>query len=86
MVVTNDDSEEMKNLQKLLASEFEKKELGELQYFLGIEVVRSKHGIFLSQRKYVLHLLTETGMLDCKLVDTAIEQNHKLWISESGTY
>ena len=53
------------------------KELGELKYFLGIEVARSKHGIFLSQRKYVLDLLTETSMLDCKPVDTPIEQNHR---------
>lgn len=77
MVVTGNDSEEMQTLQKLLASEFEMKELGELQYFLGIEVARSKHGIFLSQRKYVLDLLTETRMLDCKPADTPIEQNHK---------
>lgn len=49
MVVTGDDNKKMKNLQKLLASEFEMKELGELRYFLGIEVARSKHGIFLSQ-------------------------------------
>ncbi|KAM2246579.1 hypothetical protein COP2_007815 [Malus domestica] len=54
------------------------KELGKLKYFLGIEVTQSKHGIFLSQRKYVLDLLAETGMLDCKLVDTPIEQNHRL--------
>ncbi|KAM1912364.1 hypothetical protein ACFX14_000440 [Malus domestica] len=54
------------------------KELGELKYFLGIEVARSKHGIFLSQPKYVLVLLAETGMLDCKPVDTPIEQNHCL--------
>ncbi|KAM1108784.1 hypothetical protein ACFX13_005484 [Malus domestica] len=54
------------------------KELGKLKYFLGIEVARSKHGIFLSQRKYVLDLLAETGMLDCKHVDTPIEQNHLL--------
>ncbi|BFG42330.1 hypothetical protein CerSpe_286040 [Prunus speciosa] len=78
MVVTGNDNEEMQNLQKLLGSEFEMKELGELQYFLGIEVARSKHDIFLSQRKYVLDLLTETGMLDCKPADTPIEQNHKL--------
>ncbi|KAM2136099.1 hypothetical protein ACFX1R_005897 [Malus domestica] len=54
------------------------KEFGELKYFLGIEVARSKHGIFLSQRKYVLDLLAETCMLDCKPVDTSIEQNHRL--------
>ncbi|XP_070665119.1 uncharacterized mitochondrial protein AtMg00810-like [Malus domestica] len=54
------------------------KELGELKYFLGIEVARSKHGICLFQRKYVLDLLAEIGMLDCKPVDTLIEQNHRM--------
>ncbi|CAN6710697.1 unnamed protein product [Malus baccata var. baccata] len=54
------------------------KELGEFKYFLGIGVARSKHGIFLFQRKYVLDLLAEIGMLDCKPVDTPIEQNHRL--------
>ncbi|CAL2237756.1 unnamed protein product [Prunus armeniaca] len=78
MIVTGDDQTEIQSLQKYLASEFEMKSLGDLKYFLGIEVARSKHGIFLSQRKYVLDLLTETGMLDCKPIDTPSEQNHKL--------
>ena len=42
-----DDQNEIQHLQKYLATEFEMKELGELKYFLGIEVARSKHGIFL---------------------------------------
>ncbi|CAL8157464.1 unnamed protein product [Prunus armeniaca] len=50
-------------IKKYLASEFEMKSLGDLKYFLGIEVARSKH---------------ETGMLDCKPIDTPSEQNHKL--------
>ena len=37
-----------------------------LKYFLGIEVMRSKRGIFLSQRKYVLDLLSEIGKLAAK--------------------
>ena len=38
-----------------------------LRYFLGIEVMRRKHGIFLSQRKYVFDLLSEIGKLGVKL-------------------
>ena len=80
MVLTGDDPCEMKALQEYLATKFEMKDLGQLQYCLGIEVARSKHGVLLSQRKYVLDLLIETGMLDCKLVETPMEMKHKLGI------
>ncbi|KAI5347613.1 hypothetical protein L3X38_000500 [Prunus dulcis] len=63
---------------RILAFEFEMKSLDDLKYFLGIEVARPKHGIFLFQRKYILDLLAKTGMLDCKPIDTPSEQNHKL--------
>ena len=49
MIVTGNDDLEMTALQSYLATEFEMKDLGVLRYFLGIEVARSKHGIFLSQ-------------------------------------
>jgi hypothetical protein len=78
MIITGDDSEEIARLQEQLATEFEMKNLGGLKYFLGIEVARSKHGIFLSQRKYILDLLSEVGLLDCKPADTPIIQNHRL--------
>ncbi|PNX88803.1 pentatricopeptide repeat-containing protein mitochondrial-like, partial [Trifolium pratense] len=78
MIITGDDKEEISKLQKHLATEFEMKNLGGLKYFLGIEVARSEQGIFLSQRKYVLDLLSEIGMLDCKPADTPIVQNHHL--------
>ena len=73
MIMTSDDQKEIQRLQKYLAIEFEMKELGELKYFLGIKVAQSKHGIFLSQWKYVLDLLAEIGTLDCKFVDTPIK-------------
>nr|KYP33098.1 Retrovirus-related Pol polyprotein from transposon TNT 1-94 [Cajanus cajan] len=60
MIVTRNDPDEISSLHKSLASEFDMKQLGDLKYFLGIEVARSKHGIFICQRKYVLDLLTET--------------------------
>ncbi|XP_038895983.1 uncharacterized mitochondrial protein AtMg00810-like [Benincasa hispida] len=61
-----------------MAEEFEIKDLGTLRYFLGMEVARSKEGISVSQRKYTLDLLQETGMTGCKLADTSIEVNSNL--------
>jgi len=78
MIITGDDTEEICKLQKQLVIDFEMKNLGGLKYFLGIEVARSRRGIFLSRRKDVLDLLTEVGMLDCKPADTPIVQNQKL--------
>ncbi|KAK2965861.1 hypothetical protein RJ640_027148 [Escallonia rubra] len=78
MIITGDDEQEITNLQEYLATEFEMKNLGGLKYFLGIEVARSTQGIFLSQRKYVLDLLAETWMLECKPADTPIVQYHGL--------
>lgn len=71
---------EMKLLQEHLATTFERKDLSPLKYFLGIEVIRMDAGISLSQRKYVLDLLTETGMLSCKPAETPMEMNHMLEI------
>ena len=85
MVVTGNDSNEIAALQESLATEFELKDLGHLKYFLGIEVARSSNGISLCQRKYVLDLLAETGMLDCKPIETPIEMNHKLAIQQDQT-
>ena len=59
------------------------KNLEGLKYFLGIEVARTKQGIFLSQRKYILDLFAETGMLDYKPTDTLIAQNEKLSILDN---
>ncbi|RVW26760.1 Retrovirus-related Pol polyprotein from transposon TNT 1-94 [Vitis vinifera] len=54
------------------------KDLGKLKYFLGIEIAQSSFDVVLSQRKYALNILEETGMLDCKPVDTPMDPNVKL--------
>ena len=60
------------------------KDLGRLKYFLGIEVLRSNRGIFISQKKYVLDLLAEVGMLDCKPIEPPMMVNHGLQMREGG--
>ncbi|XP_059654624.1 pentatricopeptide repeat-containing protein At3g06920-like [Cornus florida] len=72
------DNEELERLKKRLAADFEIKDLGALKYFLGMEFARSKEGIFVNQRKYVLDLLSETGLLGYKPAETPIEPNLKL--------
>ena len=77
IVVTGDHEEEIAQLKQILAKEFEIKDLGALRYFLGMEVARSKAGISVSQRKYVLDLLKDTGMIGCKPADTPMDSTNK---------
>ena len=78
IVIAGEDQDGISQLKKHLFSHFHTKDLGKLKYFFGIEVARSKTAIVISQRKYVLDLLEETGMLDCKPVDTPMDPNTKL--------
>ena len=66
IVITRSDSTRISSLKSFLHGQFHTKDLRMLRYFLGIEVMRSKHGIFLSQRKNVLDLLSETRKLGAK--------------------
>ena len=54
------------------------KDLGELRYFLGIEVIRTPKGIWLSQRQYALDMLSKYGMADCKPIAMPLDVNAKL--------
>lgn len=78
IILTGNDIVEIKRLKKILATEFDIKDLGSLRYFLGMEVARNNIGISVSQRKYVIDLLKETGMIGCKPVDTPMDANLEL--------
>ena len=69
-------------MEQELKQEFAIKNLGRMKYFLGIEVAYSKNGIMLSQQKYVLNLLAETGFIDCRPAKTPMEVNHKLTLND----
>ena len=84
VVITRNDSEEISELERRLFLEFEMKDLGNLKYFLRIEVIRSKIGIFINQRKYILDLLAETEMMNCKPAEKSIVTNHGFQIIEGA--
>ena len=84
IMVTGYDTEEQKILKDRLAKEFKIKDLGPLKYFLGIEVAYSKVGIFLSQRKYALDLLVETGVSGGRGSNVPVEPNKKLGVDPNS--
>ena len=78
VILARNDSTTINRVKHHLDSAFRIKDLGQLKYFLGIEVARNKEGIVLSQRKYTLDLLEETCHLDASPADFPMEQRHNL--------
>ena len=62
IILTASSSTLLHSLIGSLRSEFTMTDMGDLHYFLGISVKRSKDCLFLSQEKYALELLDRTGM------------------------
>ena len=78
IVITGSDQDGIQKLKQHLFNHFQTKDLGKLKYFLGIEIAQSNSEVVISQRKYTLDILADTGMLNCKLVDTLMDPNVKL--------
>ena len=78
IVITSNDTLGISELKLNLQKKFQTKDLGPLKYFLGIEVTRSRKGIFLSQWKYVLNVLSEADILGVRLVNCPMDPNSKL--------
>ncbi|XP_022899321.1 uncharacterized protein LOC111412620 [Olea europaea var. sylvestris] len=79
ILITSSSQLEINQLKWFLHSHFKLKDLGNLKYFLRLEIARSKKGIFLSQRQYTLQLLEDTGFLASK--PAALPMDPKLKLS-----
>ena len=66
------------SLKQFLNSHFWIKDLGNLKYFLDIEVSHSKTSVSISQWKYTLEILKDCGFWGVKLVNFPMEQDLKL--------
>ena len=78
IIITSNDAPGIIQVKRDLGLSFEIKDLGPLRYFLGIEVARSRQRITLSQRKYALDLLQDTGILGCRPASSPMYLNLKL--------
>jgi hypothetical protein len=77
-IVASATQQATKALLRDLKSDFAIKDLGELHYFLSIEVKKTSNGILLSQEKYASDILKRDGMMNCKSVNTPMSTLEKL--------
>jgi len=69
---------------KLMQGEFEMSLVGELTFFLGLQIKQTSDSIFLSQTKYALELLKKFDMQDCKSISTPMASALSVDKDESG--
>jgi hypothetical protein len=68
----------------VMANEFKMSMIGELSYFLGLQIKQLKNGTFVSQGKYIKDMLKKFGMEDAKGISTPMGTNGSLDSDASG--
>nr|GFA87416.1 hypothetical protein [Tanacetum cinerariifolium] len=61
-----------------MVKHFEMSMMGEMKFFLGLQVNHFSNGIFIIQSKYILHILKRFGMENCDTVPTPMVEHVKL--------
>nr|GEX89799.1 retrovirus-related Pol polyprotein from transposon TNT 1-94 [Tanacetum cinerariifolium] len=65
-----------KQFEKLMHSKFEMSMMGELKFFLGIQIHQSPRGIFINQATFAQEILIKHGMTSCDSVGTPMATKH----------
>uniref|UniRef100_A0A2N9ERE3 CCHC-type domain-containing protein n=1 Tax=Fagus sylvatica TaxID=28930 RepID=A0A2N9ERE3_FAGSY len=73
-----------KEFSKTMQDEFEMSMMGELKFFLGLQIKQTEDGIFLNQSKYVIDLLKRFGLTNAKAYGTPMSPSTKLDKDEKG--
>ncbi|GKA00569.1 putative ribonuclease H-like domain-containing protein [Tanacetum coccineum] len=70
--------------EKLMHDKFQMSSMGELTFFLGLQVQQKHDGIFISQDKYVAEILKKFDFATVKTASTPMEPNKALVIDEEA--
>ncbi|GKB60609.1 retrovirus-related pol polyprotein from transposon TNT 1-94 [Tanacetum coccineum] len=73
-----------KKFEKLMHNRFEMSLMGEIKFFLGLQIHQSPRGIFINQAKYALEILKKHGMEKCDSIATPMATKPKLDVDLSG--
>ncbi|KAM1349822.1 hypothetical protein EV1_003832 [Malus domestica] len=77
LVYTGSSRNMILNFKNDMMRKYEMSNLGMLHYFLGISIIQSNDGIFITQKKYAKTLLEKFKMVGCKPVATPLVVNEK---------
>ncbi|KAM1789191.1 hypothetical protein ACFX11_039378 [Malus domestica] len=86
IIITGNAAADMHQVIHALTNEFDIKDLGDLHFFMGIQVSRTANGLCLSQSKYILDLLTKTEMIASKLCETPCLPYNRLLKEDGAPY
>ena len=74
-----------KEFSKLMQDEFEMSMMGELKFFLGIQINQCKDGLYVHQTKYTKDLLKKLKLEDCKVMNTPMHPTCTLSKEDTGS-
>ncbi|GJW13398.1 cysteine-rich receptor-like protein kinase 8 [Tanacetum coccineum] len=78
ILLTGSNNHPITHFKQQLDQQFSIKDLGNINYYLGIEFLINKQGVTMTQRKYALELIHTAGVLDLKSSHIPIDPNVKL--------
>lgn len=81
LILTGNQDHVLTNFIVRLNKEFAIKDLGELNYFLGLDVMYASDGLFLNQSKYTHEILERARMFDAKPAPTPLATNVSFTVS-----
>ncbi|KAK1411647.1 hypothetical protein QVD17_38204 [Tagetes erecta] len=73
-----------KEFEEIMKSRFQMSSMGEINFFLGLQVKQSADGIFINQSKFVEKLLKKFKMQDCQTIRTPFDVNCKIQPDSKG--
>jgi len=85
LLFTGDDEELLGEFKCYMKKEFDMTDLGQMRFFLGIEVIQRSDGIFICQRKYATEVLNRFGIENYNSVCNPILPGQKIGKDENGT-
>eukprot|EP00268_Persea_americana_P056077 TRINITY_DN6570_c0_g1_i4.p1 TRINITY_DN6570_c0_g1~~TRINITY_DN6570_c0_g1_i4.p1 ORF type:complete len:520 (+),score=81.62 TRINITY_DN6570_c0_g1_i4:3057-4616(+) len=84
LIFTGNDEKMFEEFKGSMKREFDMSDIGRMKYFLGVEIVQSSDGIFISQKKYANEVLERFGMEHCNPVKNPIVPGCRLVKDEGG--